>query len=232
MAQEISREGHRERTREQYIKNGIEAMPDHIILELILFYAIPRRDVKPIAYNLLNHFDQSLDAVLSADIDELCKVDGIGRNAAVLIRLFRDVNNVVNIRKNSNTTEIRNWLAAKDYAENELSHLKKERVILITLNNSMQIIKCHTVAEGTVNCAKIQVRNVVEAVLKDNASSVILAHNHPEGSYQPSQEDLDLTSSLKYMLSDLDVALNDHIIVGCNGSLSIMNDKRYKHYLD
>ena len=227
MKRELSREGHRQRAKEQYILNRLENMPDHNILELILFYSIPRRDVKDVAYALMNHFDGDITRVFSADIEELKTVDGIGENSAVLISLFGEVNKLLARSRNRDVKVLREYEETKQYVKNLLEGLTNERVLEITLSNSYEIISCHTVSSGTVNCASIEPKKIVEHAIKDNASSVILAHNHPSGSYMPSEDDIEFTRFIYNTLKAINITLKDHIIVGDNGALSMNNDSRF-----
>ncbi len=227
MKQELSRDGHRQRAKQQYVLNGIENLPDHNILELILFYAIPRRDVKDTAYALMNRFDGDISRVFRADIDELKEVDGIGENAAILISLFNDVSKLLTKSKNKEVKVLREYEESKEYVKNSLSELTNERVLAITLNNSCEIISCHTVSNGTVNCSAVEPKKIVEFAIKDNASYVILAHNHPSGSYMPSQNDVEFTKFISSTLKAINITLKDHIIVGDNGALSMNNDSRF-----
>ena len=223
---DISKEKHRQRVREAYLKQSFESMPDHNVLELILFYAIPRKDVKPIAYALLNTFG-SLENVLCADIQELMRVDGIGDSAAILINLFSNVNRRVFNNRNHSKKKLTNTPETQEYVTNVLSGLQKERMILISLANNLDIINCHSVAEGTVNCAKLEPRTIVELAIRDNASSVILAHNHPKGEHQPSSQDERFTKSISGTLHPVGIKLHDHLIVGENGTFSMRSDFKY-----
>ena len=204
-------------------------MPEHNILELILFYSIPRRDVKEVAYNLINHFDGDLGRVFGADIDELKNVKGVGENSAILISLFKEVNKVLLENKNREKRVLNDYYEIKDYVQNCLSRLKNEKIILITLNNSCEIISNHSLSEGTVSCVSIEPKKIVEYAIRDNASSVILAHNHPDGSFIPSEEDVEFTAFIYRTLKAINIGLKDHIIVGENGALSMNNDARYVH---
>jgi DNA repair protein RadC len=224
----LSHEGHRERLREQYLKASAEAMPDHHLLELILCYAIPRRDVKDISYALINRFG-SFENVINAPIEELEEVEGIGKSAAILINMFRTVPAKIDGEICTKTKYLSNFEEAKTYVSRLLQRLDKEKVIAITLGSSLEILGCHTISVGTRASSSFEPKEIVSKALKDDAVSVILAHNHPGGSYLPSEADEKITLVIRDLLAPLGIQLADHIIVGFNGVLSMNNDVRYTH---
>ena len=224
---ELSREGHRQRVKKAYCENGIVGMADANILELILFYAIPRKDTKQLAYDILNHFNGRLDLVFEADIAELQSIDGVGESAAILLSLFRGVNRRLLLLRNENLRCLADYGDAKAYCRNLLSDLPEERFLLITLDNNMIIIQVHTIAKGSVNTVNIDTRRVVECALRDKSAAAIVAHNHPHGSFTPSAKDEAFTRRLNNLLAQLGIRLADHIIVGENGTLAMKYDIRY-----
>ena len=228
---EISREKHRERVRNAYLKNSFESMPDSNVLELLLFYAIPRKDVKEISYALLNRFG-SLEGVFEADIKELVKVEGVGENTAILINLFHNINARLIKNKNIGVKKLENYRQACDFVYNELSFKNRESVILITLDNSQNIISVNEIAKGNASFSVVEPYKIMECIIKDGAANVILAHNHPCGENTPSGEDINFTLNLLAMCRQIKVDLNDHIIVGNNGTLSMATDIRYSNYFD
>lgn len=223
---ELSREKHRNRVRESYLKDSFDSLPDHNVLELILFYAIPRKDVKQITYDLMNTFG-SLENVINADISELMNIKGIGENSAILISLFKNVNVRIAENRNKDMKKLTHFEASKQYVSNMLSPLTTEKVVVITLNNGLEIISCHTVSNGTVSCANVEPRKIMECALADKAAMLILGHNHPNVSYLPSKEDIEFTKKINEVLKPFDIKLADHVIVGVNGTLSMKNDVRY-----
>ncbi|MBE6816120.1 MAG: DNA repair protein RadC [Ruminococcaceae bacterium] len=226
----LSRKGHRQRVKESYLKNSFDAMPDHNILELILFYAIPQKDVKPIAYNLINHFG-SLENVLNADVSELIQVDGIQEHSAILLTLFRDVHRRLNQQKAD--VQYRTFEQLMDFASMKLKDYQTETVLIVTFDNAKSIINTHILTGGEVNSAVLNKKDVAQFVIRDNASSVVVAHNHPSGSAVPSAADIDATISLSQFLRQINIALLDHIVVGGDGTVqSIKGDLRYAKYFD
>lgn len=221
--------GHRNRIKAKYLENSANLVYDYEVLELLLTYAIPRKDVKPIAKELLSRFG-SLDKVLSASREQLCSVNGIGENSAILIKLVRDINSRCAKSRNDKVKQLSTEQEAKEYFENILASESKELFLLASLDNSGRIIACHTIASGDINHIDINPRNIVETVLLDNAARVVIAHNHPFGTQEPSVNDIDFTLNVRNILSSVNVRLTDHIIVGEGGSLSMRGDRRFSRY--
>lgn len=221
--------GHRNRIKAKYLENSANLVYDYEVLELLLTYAIPRKDVKPIAKELLSRFG-SLDKVLSASREQLCSVNGIGENSAILINLVRDINSRCAKSRNDKVKQLSTEQEAKEYFENILASESKELFLLASLDNSGRIIACHTIASGDINHIDINPRNIVETVLLDNAARVVIAHNHPFGTQEPSVNDIDFTLNVRNILSSVNVRLTDHIIVGESASLSMRGDRRFSRY--
>ncbi len=224
-----TRKKHRERVRKAYLDGSPDSLSDAHILELVLFYSIPRKDVKPVAYNLINTFG-SIENVFSASPQELMRVNGVGESTAVLLNLLDLVNQRVILNRNAAIKKLNCFDVSKRYFGNLLQGVNVEKVMVATLSAKLDIIKCHTVSAGTVTCANIEPRVIVEKALADNATSIVIAHNHPHGAYLPSESDIEFTLKLKELLAPLGVSVSDHIIVGNNGVLSMSNDVRYVQY--
>lgn len=221
--------GHRNRIKAKYFENSANLVYDYEVLELLLTYAIPRRDVKPIAKELLDRFG-SLDKVFSASKEQLCCVNGIGENSAILIKLVKDLQSRCVKGRNDKIKQLSSEYEAKVYFENIIATETKELFLLASLDNSGRIIACHTIASGDINHIDINPRNIVETVLIDNASRVVIAHNHPFGTAEPSANDIDFTLNVRNILSSVNVRLTDHVIVGESGSLSMRGDNRFSRY--
>jgi len=178
---------HRRRIREKYLKSGLDNWHDYEILELILTYAIPRKDTKPIAKALLKKF-KSIRGVFDAEIEALNTIKGIGPNAGILINLFKEA---VSLYLLQDLLEQENVIsspkAVYNYLQASLRGAKDEIFKVVFLNTANRPVKAETIYVGTVNKAVIYPRKVVEHVLKNKATSVILAHNHPGGSLTPSE---------------------------------------------
>lgn len=223
------KEGHRKRIRRKYVENKDSLSNDYEVLELLLTYAIPRMDVKPVAKRLLSTFG-GLDNVLNANIDTLKKVDGVGENTAVLISLVKEINIRAQVSKNNN---IKTFISTDDiifYFTNLLCMENNEVLALVSLDSSNRIINTHFISEGTANGAEINKRKIIEVVLADNAVSIVIAHNHPNNDPFPSAEDIDFTLKLRDLLKPIKVRLLDHIIVGEEDTISLRSIKQYNYF--
>jgi DNA repair protein RadC len=231
-------EGHRGRLRERFQRAGLQGFHDHEVLELVLSYAIPRRDLKPVAKALMAEFDQNLSAVLDASAEKLQEIDGIGSTAACFITLLPRLIERYQQDRWKKTTVLSSIKDTTDYLGSILGTERSEVFYVLALNSRNAIIAREALGEGaqntgvgpqrllaaeqiqrgTVNRAAVFPRLVVEAALKHHATAVILAHNHPGGDPQPSSADRQLTRKLKRILNDLDIAVHDHIIIAGPGN--------------
>lgn len=207
--------GHRSRLRERFFKAGLDGFHDHEVLELILTYVIPRRDVKPVAKDLLREF-KTLGSVLDAPRERLQKIEGVGEQAAGFLNL---IPRLVARYLNDRWKKRRVFSSIKDAAEFLVNQLKAEKTeVFLCLNLSSQnaLLAAEKIQEGTVNRATVYPRLVVESAIKHSATAVILAHNHPGGLPRPSDADRRLTRKIKRIFQEIDITLHDHIIVAGN----------------
>ena len=204
-------DGHRERMREAFLEHGLQTMNDIQALELLLFYALPRRDTNGIAHLLLDRFG-SLDAVLSASAEELREVDGIGDSAAVLM-MVNQISKKAQTSKLREVKQIRSYNDAGKYLLPFFMNEQEEVVYLLCLDAKRAVICCTEMARGVVNSVDASIRRIVEKALKVRACSVIIAHNHPDGLAIPSREDDVFTKCLYNALETVGIRLEDHIIV-------------------
>jgi DNA repair protein RadC len=212
--------GHRERLKERFAQHGLDNFDDHNVLELLLFYALPRVDTNELAHRLIAHFG-GLDAVLEAPVSELEKIGGIGRNTAIYLRLLPQVSRRYNMTKASrnkilNTTEL-----AGAYLVPRFHYERDEVVYMICLDAKLQILCCREMSRGAVTSAEISIRKIVELALSQNASNVIISHNHTSGIAIPSAEDESTTLQIKRALAPMDIRLLDHIIVAGDDFVSM-----------
>ena len=216
--------GHRGRLRDRFLKGGRQSLSDHELLELLLTYAIPRRDVKPAAKALLLQHG-SLAAVLLQSPETLRSAGGLGPRSAALILLTRE------LMARSLELEAHSGLKIScpedvaDLVRLELGPEPRECLLLLCLNTANQLIRQVRLARGTVNQAPVYPREVVQAALDHGATAVILVHNHPGGQCAPSREDLEITRSLSETLGKLDIRLHDHLIVTSASVYSIMGGR-------
>lgn len=216
-------EGHRERMRRQLRTSGMDSLSDVQVLEVALYYAIARRDTNEIAHALLRRFG-SLSGVLEAPRSELLKVDGVGESAADLLQLFIQVERR-HMMDRSNTELILDTTGkCAQYLLPRFIGEEEEVVYLLCLDAKCKALDCALVHRGAVNVTAISVRKIVKAALDHNATSVVVAHNHPSGLALPSCEDRETTLVLKSALEAVGVALIDHVIVADNDYVSLADD--------
>lgn len=213
-------EGHRKRMKERFIKSGLDDFAPHNILELLLFYSIPRGDTNPVAHRLIDTFG-SLSGVFDATPEELAKVDGVGENSAILISMIpqiarkyledkADTANIV-----GGCSDIGAFLLPKFVGRTN------EALMMVSIDNKNKIISCSVVAEGTVDSAKVSRRKIMEEAMKVKATRVILAHNHPCGVAVPSSEDVVMTKEIGRLFAQVGIELVDHIIVANDDYVSM-----------
>ncbi len=205
-------DGHRERLRQSFLEHGLSSMNDINALELLLFYAVPRRDTNALAHLLLGRFE-TLDGVLSAPYEELCEVEGIGPYTASLITLVPEIMKKSRLSKSREIRQIRSSEDAGEYLLPYFMNERDEVVYLLCLDSKRTVICCAEMGRGVVNAVDASVRRIVEKALKVKASSVIIAHNHPNGLALPSREDDLFTRCLFNALETVGIRLEDHIIV-------------------
>lgn len=205
-------DGHRDRLRARFLEYGLDNFNDLNALELLLFYAIPRRDTNEIAHALLECFG-SLEGVFYASERELLQVPGIGTNAAALIRLVPQLMKKSALSHPDRREVIMNSSDAGRYFVPRFMYEQDEVVYLLCLDGQKRVIKCAEMGRGVVNCVETSIRRIVETALKYKSSSVILAHNHPDGLALPSSEDDMVTKQVSTALALVGVSLEDHIIV-------------------
>ena len=203
---------HRERVRERYIKEGLDSFAPHQILELLLFYTIPRKDTNEIAHRLLDKFG-CLSNIFETPVKELMKVEGVGETTAVFLSLVSDVRRKYEEDKRRNSTKITTGKDAGEYAKTLFYGRIYECFYVVLLNTQNKVIHAEKISEGTLDETPVYPRNVVRVALQNNAFSVILAHNHPGGSVTPSVVDIETTKAIKRALEAINIELRDHVIV-------------------
>ncbi|MBE6993156.1 MAG: DNA repair protein RadC [Ruminococcaceae bacterium] len=204
-------DGHRKRTLDAFLENGVDRMQPHQILEMLLFFAIPRRDTNPLAHELIAAFG-SLRAVFDAPYEELIKIKGMGEYSATLIKMVPEL-----ARAYLNTDDEDVIVSSSaDAAACMLPAFvgrTRETVFLLCLDNKNKVLANVMVGEGSVNSASLSIRAIVEAGMKRNAAAVVLAHNHPGGTALPSRDDVETTRMLNELCASIHMPLLDHIVV-------------------
>ena len=215
--------GHRQRLKQKFTAAGIDAFHEHEVLELLLTYGIPRRDVKPPAKELLRAFG-TLKGVVDAEIGDLAKVRGIGEHSAILVKLVKEVSALYLKQKAKQKSQVTCTAELLDFCRTVMGGKRDEEFCIIYLDAQNQIIEFETVQKGVVNQAVVYPRQVLESALKKKASAIILAHNHPSGHVRPSDADIRLTRTIRDTAKVLDILVHDHIIIGENRFFSFREE--------
>jgi len=212
--------GHRDRLRQRFIQAGRESLADYELLELLLFYAIPRRDVKPLAKALIEQFG-SLAEVLTADPESLCKVTGVSENTAVLICAVSAATKDILKQKVDGRAVLGSWQALLDYCHSAMAFNDKESFRILFLNRNNELIADEVQQTGTIDHTPVYPREVVKRALELNATALILVHNHPSGDPTPSQSDIDVTLEIVNAAKVLGISVHDHLIIAKSGHRSL-----------
>ena len=213
-------EGHRKRMKERFIKSGLDDFAPHNILELLLFYSIPRGDTNPVAHRLIDTFG-SLSGVFDATPEELAKVDGVGENSAILISMIPQIARKYLEDKAETANIVGGCSDIGAFLLPKFVGRTNEALMMVSIDNKNKIISCSVVAEGTVDSAKVSRRKIMEEAMKVKATRVILAHNHPCGVAVPSSEDVVMTKEIGRLFAQVGIELVDHIIVANDDYVSM-----------
>ena len=205
-------DGHRQRLKQRFLEEGLESFTDIQVLELLLFFSVPRQDTNPIAHALLDHFG-SLYQVLEAPVEELRKVKGVGEQSALLLSLMNDVARYYQVDRTMREKILPTVQACGEYLVPFFFGRNVETVFLLCLDAKCKVLCCKEVGQGSVNSAGISVRKIVETALAANATTVVLAHNHPSGLVHPSREDIVMTRKAQDFLQEIGVNLLDHFVI-------------------
>ena len=212
---------HRIRLKERFLAEDLHQFEPHNALELLLFYAVVRVDTNVLAHTLINTFG-SISAVFDADYEELCKVDKVTPHVATLIKMIPSLSRVYTLDKHADIRVFDTPEKIGAYFIDKFIGCTKEIVYLMLLDSSLQLIRCELISKGSATAVGIQIRTVVDMVVKHNACSVVIAHNHPRGLAIPSSEDIAVTAKIKLALKTLEIRFVDHIIVAQNDYVALV----------
>lgn len=212
-------DGHRQRLKERFLKGGADAMADYEILELILFMAQPRGDVKPAAKNLISKY-KNLVGVLSASPQELKEHDKIGDTSLAAFKIIKEAARIFAKEQVLDQPILASWNLVLDYCRVTLAHDTVESFHILFLDSKNRLIADEKHQKGTVDQAFIYPREIVKRALHHDTTSVILVHNHPSGDPSPSASDIELTRELVSILKPLNISVHDHVIIGKTGHRS------------
>ena len=217
-------EGHRERIRQKYLQGGYSAFLEYEILELLLTYAIPIKDTKPIAKELIEKFG-NLDGVVMASIDELMSVKGIKQNSAIFLNLLGDTSKYLyrgDMKRDG--IQLRDKESLLKYLRSDIGFSSREEFKVIFLNNFNILVGSETLFVGTIDKSAVYPREILEKVIQYKAKGVIFAHNHPSGNLRPSKQDIQITEHMQEVLEMIDVKLLEHIIITKDGYFSFLQE--------
>ena len=220
-------DGHRERMRQRFMKEGADSFEDHELLELLLFYAIPRRNTNEIAHLLLDKYG-SLDSLFDAPIEDIANTHGVGESTALFLKLIPAIHRGVMKAKAMPKSKIFNAEQAIEILTAQYIGFQEEAVTLISLDNRNCVKDISIVSYGTLKDVLVDIRKIVLTLVKHNATNAIIAHNHPQGVAKPSVEDVNVTRELRTALASLDIRLLDHIIIADNEHYSMASSDDFK----
>ena len=212
--------GHRARLRQRLLGGGAEALADHEVIEYLLMTAIPRKDVKPLARTLVQRFG-GLAGVLNADPVALAKHPGMGETSAAALKIVALAARRLARAAVREQPVLGSWQALIDYLHIDMAHLTVERVRVLYLNAQNMLIHDEHVGDGSIDEAAIHPREVIRRALDLGATALIIVHNHPSGSPEPSRADIQITNRIAEAGRLLGIVVHDHVIIGREGHVSL-----------
>lgn len=206
--------GHRQRLKKQMMESDLSSFPSHNILEALLFYSIPQVDTNNIAHELLKQFG-SISGVLNATHEQLCSVVGVKDNSALMIKLISQITKRYWIEQEniSKETTFKNIVEIASFLINKYIGYNDEQAFVMLLDDNHKLLSFDKLSSGQINSVNINKRDLIKKIISNNATNVIISHNHPSGDTSPSSDDFGTTVELKNLLKAIDVNLVDHIII-------------------
>jgi DNA repair protein RadC len=214
---------HRARLRARFLSGGADALPDYEMLELVLFRAIPRQDVKPLAHRLLDQFGD-FNRVISAPSAKLLAVEGVGESVVAELKIIEAAAHRLARARVMNRPVISSWAALIDYCHTAMAHAETESFRVLYLDRKNVLIADEQQGRGTIDHVPVYPREVIKRALELNASALILVHNHPSGDPTPSQADIAMTLQIRDAAEVLGLALHDHLIIGKSRETSLRSE--------
>ena len=211
--------GHRERLKERFRKGGVNALADYELLELQLMTAIPRRDVKPLAKELIAKFGTYAE-VISAAPDRLTEISGVGNNVVTILKLAEATAQKLAQGVILGKPVLNNWQALIDYCSSQMAFKQKEQFRVLFLDRQNRLITDEMMQEGTIDHTPVYPREVIKRALELGSTAIILVHNHPSGDPTPSRQDIEMTKNIEDAGKQLGVILHDHLIISKSGHSS------------
>ncbi len=212
--------------KQRFRERGMDGLEEHEVLEMLLYYCIPRRNTNEIAHALLEEY-KTIQRVLNASAAELEVVGGMGKNAALFVTFIRQMDRFFEEKDTEETDILWNLKRCHKYLQRCFTGKKNETVMLLCLDAKCKLLGCHVVGEGSLHSANVSIRKIVHTALATNATSVVLAHNHPGGVATPSGEDVRATRLIAETLRSMEVVLLDHIVVSEDDYVSLLLSNLY-----
>ncbi len=212
--------GHRQRLRERFLAAGEKGLQDYELLELVLFRAIPRRDLKPLAKQLIDQFG-SFSEVISAPVERLREVEGLGEAAVIELKIVQAASLKLSQARVLNRPVLRSWAKVVDYCTASMAYDTTEQFRVLFLDHKHALVADEVQQRGTVNHTPVYPREVVKRALDLGASAIVLVHNHPSGDPTPSRSDIDMTKEIEEAARALKIQVIDHLIIGRGSHVSL-----------
>lgn len=212
--------GHRDRLRARFLDGGDDALADYELLELLLFTAIPRKDVKPLAKELIARFG-SLHKMFEANTADLCSVNGVSENTAAFIKSVHALHIRAMKQEIIGQTVLSNWDRLLEYCHAAMAEDDIERFRILYLDRKNKLLADEIHASGTIDSAHVYTREIMRKAMNIGATALILVHNHPSGDPAPSRADIDLTYSIIEAAKPLSITVHDHLIIAKSGHSSL-----------
>jgi DNA repair protein RadC len=211
--------GHRKRLRARFVKGGADAMPDYELLEMVLFAALPRRDVKPLAKALLARFGNFAE-VIAAPRARLCEISGIGEVVVNQLKIVEAAAMRLAQTRVIGRPALSSWAALLDYCVAAMARTQREEFRVLFLDRKNVLIADEVQTRGTIDHTPVYPREIVKRALELGASAIILVHNHPSGDPTPSRADIEMTRDIASAAKPLGIAVHDHLVIGRAGHAS------------
>lgn len=215
--------GHRQRVKERFIKSNPEIFGDYELIELLLFSAIPRRDVKPLAKKLLKEFG-SLRALVHCDIYKLLQIPGTNKNVYITFALIKEISRRLLLVDELKENVLSSWDSVIDYLKAHMGNNMTEQFRVLFLNKKNILIADEVQSSGTIDQTAIYPREIIRKGLFYGAGAIILVHNHPSGNPKPSKADIELTNIIVKACKPFDITVHDHIIIAKNKTFSFKSN--------
>ncbi|MBQ6830507.1 MAG: DNA repair protein RadC [Clostridia bacterium] len=219
-------DGHRLRMKEQFLKSGMDSLSSHQVLEILLYYSVPRVDTNPLAHRLIDHFG-GLSEVLDADFDQLRQVKGVSENTATHLVFVSELLRRYHCEKTQERKSFRSLDEVGKYLQAQYTNEKNEKLRILCFNNRGNLLHTAVISEGGLVSTSVNIRRIMEVVLRYPTTSVVMAHNHPAGFAIPSSQDYDCTVQVRRALESLQIELSDHIVFAENDFVSMRQTAKY-----